>query len=166
MHHSKVNTSLYKDYLRFAKLLGFDLKNNRYAFPKNLKEEHDKLEKQYEIQSKILVQKAIMKRAKELSSNKYQNNKFIVFPAKTLKALQDESKQQNNCVRTYAEKYATGTSDIYFMRDVNKQKKSLVTVEVIDNKVVQSRTKNNNDPNEKQLQFLRKWENEVLKGAA
>lgn len=166
MHHRNVKTYLYKDYLRFAKLLGFDLKNNRYAFPKNLKEEHDKLEQQYEIQGKILVQKAIIKRSKKLAENKYQNNKFIIFPAKTLKALQDESKQQHNCVQTYAEKYANGTCDIYFMRDINKPKKSLVTVEVINNRVIQSRIKNNADPDEKQIQFLQKWEQNVLKGVA
>lgn len=166
MHHGNVKTYLYKDYLRFAKCLGFDLKNNRYAFPKNLKQEHDKLEKQYKIQNKILTQKAIKKRGKELLKNKYKNSKFIILPALTLKALQDESEQQNNCVRTYAEKYATGTCDIYFMRDIKNQKKSLVTVEVKNNKVVQSRIKNNNAPNEKQLQFLQKWERNVLKGAA
>lgn len=114
MHHRKVKTYLYKDYLRFAKILGLDLKDNRYAFPKNL----------------------------------------------------DESKQQNNCVRTYAEKYADGTCDIYFMRDIKSQDKSLVTVEVKNNAIVQSRTKNNNDPNEKQLKFLYSWENAILKGAA
>lgn len=166
MHHRNVKTYLYKDYLRFAKFLGFDLKNNRYAFPKDLKKEHDKLEKQYELQNKILVQKAIIKRAKELSNNKYQNNKYVISPASTLKDLQDESKQQNNCVRTYAEKYATGTCDIYFMRDINKRKKSLVTIEVRNNRVVQSRIKNNNEPNEKQIQFLEKWEQEVLQKAA
>lgn len=166
MHHGNVKTYLYKDYLRFAKCLGFDLKNNRYAFPKNLKQEHDKLEKQYKIQNKILTQKAIKKRGKELLKNKYKNSKFIILPALTLKALQDESEQQNNCVRTYAEKYATGTCDIYFMRDIKNQKKSLVTVEVKNNKVVQSRIKNNNAPTEKQLQFLQKWERNVLKGAA
>jgi DNA-directed RNA polymerase subunit RPC12/RpoP len=166
MHHKNIKTYLYKDYLRFAKILGLDLKNNRYAFPKNLKEEHDKLEAQYEIQSKILIQKAIIKRGKELLANKYQNNKFIILPARTLKEMQDESKQQNNCVRTYAEKYAEGTCDIYFMRDIKKPKKSLVTVEVKNNRVVQSRIKNNYDPNEKQIQFLQKWEQNVLKGAA
>ena len=88
------------------------------------------------------------------------------MPAPNLKALQDESKQQNNCVRTYAEKYADGTCDIYFMRDIQNPKKSLVTVEVKNNKVVQSRIKNNNDPNEKQLKFLDRWENIILKGAA
>lgn len=166
MHHRNVKTYLYKDYLRFAKLLGFDLKNNRYAFPKNLRKEHDKLEKQYELQNKMIVQKAIIKRAKELSNNKYQNNKYIILPASTLKDLQDESKQQNNCVRTYAEKYATGICDIYFMRDINKQKKSLVTIEVKNNRVVQSRIKNNSEPNEKQIQFLQQWEQEVLQKVA
>lgn len=166
MHHRNVKLYLYKDYLRFAKLLGFDLKNNRYAFPKNLKEEHDKLEKQYEIQDKKIINQAIIRRSKELSVNKYQNNKFVILPARTLKDLQDESKQQNNCVRTYAEKYAMGTCDIYFMRDIKKPKKSLVTVEVKNNRVVQSRIKNNDDPDEKQIQFLQKWEQNVLKGVA
>ena len=166
MHHGNVQIYLYKDYLRFAKMLGFDLKNNRYAFPKNLREEHNKLEKQYKIQSKTIIKKAIIKRGQELSVNKYQNNKFIILPARNLKELQDESKQQNNCVRTYAEKYANGTCDIYFMRDINERNKSLVTVEVKNNRVVQSRIKNNYDPDDKQIKFLQKWEQNVLKGAA
>ena len=166
MHHRNVKTYLYKDYLRFAKLLGYDLKNNRYAFPKNLREEHDKLEMQYEIQSKKIIQEAISKRGKELSKNKFQNKKYIILPARSLKALQDESKQQSNCVRTYAEKYARGTCDIYFMRDIKKPKKSLVTVEVKNNKVVQSRIKYNNDPNKTQLNFLKTWEDNVLSKVA
>lgn len=166
MHCGTIKTYIYKDYLRFAKMLGFDLKNNKYAFPKNLKEEHDKLEKQYKIQNEAILQKAIIKRGKELSSNQYHDKKFIILPARSLKDLQEESKQQNNCVQSYAEKYAEGTCDIYFMRDINKQKESLVTVEVIHNRIVQSRMKNDNDPNEKQLQFLKKWEQKVLKGAA
>ena len=166
LHHRNVETYLYKDYLRFAKLLGFDLKNNKYAFPKNLKDEHDKLSKQFKIQNEKIIQKAIIKRSKELSINKYHDNKFIVLPAPDLKALQDESTQQDNCVRTYAEKYASGTSDIYFMRDIKESKKSLVTVEVKNNKIVQSRIKHNAGPNENQLKFLKKWEQNVLNKVA
>ena len=116
MCRKKVDTYLYSDYLRLAKLLGYDLKNNKYAFPENLNEEHDKLSKQYKLQCDKLIKKSIIKRGKELSSNKYQNKKFIIFPALSIESLKDESKQQNNCVRTYAEKYATGTCDIYFMQ--------------------------------------------------
>ena len=112
------------------------------------------------------MKKAIIKRGKELSINKYQNNKFIIFPALTVESLKDESKQQNNCVRTYAEKYATGTCDIYFMRDIKQPKKSLVTIEVKNNKVVQSRIKNNKSPDKKQLAFINKWEQKILKGVA
>ena len=166
MHHGNVKIYLYKDYLRFAKLLGLDLKNDKYAFPTNLKEAHDKLEKEYEINNKKIVNQAIQKRSKELSKNIFKDNKFIILPARNLKALQDESKQQNNCVRTYAEKYAQGECDIYFMRDIKQQKKSLVTVEVKNNRIVQSRIKNNNSPKEKQIQFLQKWEQNVLKGVA
>lgn len=166
MHHRNVKTYLYKDYLRFAKFLGFDLKNNKYAFPKNLKEEHDKLEKQYEIQNEKIIKKAIKKRAKKLLLNKFQNNKFIILPADSLKALQNESEQQINCVRTYAEKYAFGKCDIYFMRKVDNPKESLVTIEVRNNKIVQSRIKRNKSPNEKQLQFLNYWERNILKGVA
>ena len=166
MHHRNIKTYLYKDYLRFAKLLGFDLKNNRYAFPKNLIEEHDKLEKQFRINGTSIIKKAIIRRSKELSINKFHDNKFIILPAPTLKSLQDESKQQSNCVRTYAEKYADGKCDIYFMRDIKKPKNSLVTVEVKNNKIVQSRIKYNYDPNEKQLKFLDKWENTVLNKVA
>ena len=88
------------------------------------------------------------------------------MPAPTLKSLQDESKQQSNCVRTYAEKYADGKCDIYFMRDIKKPKNSLVTVEVKNNKIIQSRIKYNYNPNEKQLKFLDKWENTVLNKVA
>lgn len=166
MHHSNVEMDIYKDYLRFAYYLGLNLKNNKYAFPINLKEKHDELQKQYKIHSQKLINEAILKRAKILETKIYKDKKFIILPAKSIEDLVDESKQQSNCVRTYAEKYAEGSCDIYFMRDIKEQSKSLVTVEVIDNRVVQSRTKYNHDPNDKQLKFLKIWEENVLKGAA
>lgn len=166
MCHKNIDIYLYKDYLKFAKELGFDLKNNKYAFPKNLKEVHDKLEKQYEVYCNEITRKKIRKRGKELETNVFKDNKFIILPAFTFKALQDESKQQNNCIRTYAKKYAKGECDIYFMRKVEIPKKSLVTVEVRNKRVVQCRIKNNKEPNKTQLAFLNKWEQKVLKGAA
>ena len=101
-----------------------------------------------------------------MSINAYKTKKYIITPAPTLKSLINESKQQKNCVRTYAERYAQGKCDIYFMRDIKNPKKSLVTVEVKNNKVVQSRIKNNRSTTEEQDKVIDKWEQEVLKGAA
>lgn len=164
--HGNVKTYLYKDYLRFAYYLGFDLKNNKYAFPKYLRKEHDKLEKQYKLHSQELLNKAIIKRSNLLTEKIYQDKKFIIFPASSFNDLINESNQQNNCVRTYAEKYAEGKCDIYFMRDLKSKDKSLVTVEVIDNTVIQSRIKNNNAPTLQQQNFLNLWEQNVLKRTA
>lgn len=166
MHHRRFDQYVYRDYLKFASFLDFDLKDNKYAFPKNLKEEHNKLEKQYKVQNRKIINNTIIKRAKKLSINIYKDNTFIIVPANSLKNLQDESKQQNNCVRTYAENYASGKCDIYFMRNVDNPQKSLVTVEVQNNKIVQSRTKNNRGTTITQDKFLNQWEKQVLQRVA
>ena len=54
-HKGKVDLYLYKDYLRFAKLIGLDLKNKKYLFPKDLRKQHDELEKAFKIRNRELL---------------------------------------------------------------------------------------------------------------
>lgn len=163
--YQNFDMSMYIDYLGFIKDLELDIQNKKYLFPNNLKQEHDKYEKQIEIHKSQILRRKIKKRYNNLKDNIYETKKYIIFPAKSVKELEDESKQQHNCVRTYAEKYSNGYCDIYFMRENDNIKKSLVTVEVKDNKIVQSRTKYNNDITNNQKKFLDKWENNILKVA-
>ena len=109
------------------------------------------------------MSKKIKRRYKKLLSNYYEDDKYIIYPVKDINELIDESSQQNNCVKTYAERYAKAECDIYFMRLSNARDKSLVTVEVKDNEVVQQRTKNNNDTTKEQKKFLKKWEKNILR---
>lgn len=160
------DSHMYIDYLEFAKKLGIDLKNKRYLFPDNLKVMHDEYEKQIEVMEQERIGKSIEQRVKLLAENIFKDKEFIIFPATSVEDLIDESQQQNNCVRTYAEKYADGNCDIYFMRKINTPKISLVTVEVRNNKIVQKRTKNNEKTDEKQNEFLEKWQNEILERMA
>lgn len=156
---------MYIDYLGFLENLKIDIKNKKYLFPENLKKEHDEYSKQILIKNNAKINRKINKRYKQLKENTYSNTKYIIMPAKSFISLEDESTQQNNCIRNYAEKYANGKSDIYFMREINTLNKSLVTIEVKENKIVQSRTKDNGLPNNSQKRFLNKWENEVLNAA-
>lgn len=160
------DSRLYLDYLEFAKQLGIDLKNKKYLFPKNLKQMHDEYEKQIEILEQEKLTKSISTRAEVLKKNIFKNNGFIIFPAESVQAMIEESTQQHNCVRTYADKYANGECDIYFMRKANKPTESLVTVEVVENKVVQKRIKHNEKTTEKQDKFLKTWERKVLNRVA
>lgn len=164
--NSLEDSHLYIDYLRFAKQLGYDLKNKRYLFPQNLAEMHDLYLKQVKDMEDKALTRAISRRAKKLAKNTYQDKTFIIFPASSVQALKDESTQQNNCVRTYADSYAKGICDIYFMRNIKDTQTSLVTVEVRGNKVEQQRIKNNADTTKKQKQFLKNWERKVLSKVA
>jgi hypothetical protein len=163
--HKVFDIYMYTDYIKFANELGLDLKNKKYMFPDQLQEEHDKLEEQVKIKRNKDIINKIKKRYNVLKKNIYENKKYIITPANSMKSLENESKQQNNCVRTYAERYAKGKCDIYFLRESKNPKKSLVTVQVMDNKVIQSRTKNNGKTNRSQENFLKKWEKEILKAA-
>ena len=156
---------LYLDYLRFLKNLHIDLSNKRNLFPDNLEQKHNEYAEQIAIKNNPKLCKAINKRYKQLEKNSYSNNTFFVIPAQSFSALENESKQQNHCVRTYAEKYAKGKCDIYFMRKKERPEKSLVTIEVKNGRITQSRLKNNALPNDTQRNFLKKWENEILKVA-
>ena len=140
-----------------------NLKDKSILYPKNLKEKHDELQHQIKVKKDKKINNQIKKRYNQIKSNKFQNKEYIIFPAKSIDELIDESSQQNNCVKTYAERIAKGQCDIYFMRYLKTIDKSLVTIEVIDNKVVQKRTKNNNQTTKEQDKFLNMWENKILK---
>lgn len=156
---------MYIDYLGFLEKLKFDLKDKKYIFPKNLKEKHDEYSQKIMIKNNQKVNREIKRRYRQLKNNIYSNKIYIIKPAESFISLEDESKQQNHCIRNYAEKYAKGKCDIYFMRELKEPEKSLVTIEVVDGKIVQSRIKNNDLPNISQKRFMKKWENEVLKAA-
>lgn len=160
---NKNNSHEYYDYLRIIKTMKFDMKNSKYLYPKNIKEAHDQAVKEYEVKKNKGINNSIKRRNKQLIKNQYQNNKYSIFPASSIEDLEDESSQMNNCVRTYAEKYAKGICDIYFMRLISDQNKSLVTVEVQNNKIVQKRTKNNEITTKEQDKFLEMWEKKILK---
>lgn len=159
----KIDLHMYVDYIENASLLGFDLKNKKYLFPENLKGSHDKLVEQVKRYKNQIFTEAILRRYNELSKNIYKSKEFVIMPPKNKEDFILEATQQGNCVYTnYYEKHANGSSDIYFMRSIKNTNKSLVTVEVRNNKVVQSKIKGNLNPNEKELKFLQEWENKIL----
>lgn len=160
-----IDMQTYYDYIGFLEDLELNLKNKKYLFPENIKEAHDKYEKQIQIRGEDVIEKNISKRYKELERNRFSDNKYFITPARSIGELEDESKQQNNCVRTYAKGYSKGECDIYFMREENLPSKSLVTVEVQDNQIVQSRTKFNYNTDREQQRFLKRWEYEILNAA-
>lgn len=157
--------SEYLDYISFAKKLGFNITDKKYLYPKNLKRKHDEYMNQIEINKNKELAKKIKSRYKRLVRNAFEYGKFTIFAADSIESLENESSEQNNCVRTYAERYANKECDIYFMRLIDQKNKSLVTVEVKNSEIVQKRTKNNQQTTKEQDKFLDMWETKILKGS-
>ena len=147
----------YLDYLKACVRLEYDMKNSRVLYPKNLKEAHDKAINLLKLVLNESNDKLIKERAKLLDKFTYNDKKYVVFAANSVESLLDESKQQNNCVKTYIDDYALAETDIYFMREIEHKEKSLVTIEVKNNRVVQCRIKDNYLPNTEQMNFINKW---------
>lgn len=158
------NVYEYYDYIRLCKKLNYDLKNKNIKYPKNIRQAHDKAFELYEVKKDKMINKKITKRYNELLINSFQNKEYVIFPAKNISNLIDESNQQGNCVKDYGERIANGECDIYFMRLVSNKDKSLVTIEVKNNTIVQKRIKGNDPTTKEQDKFLDLWERKILKG--
>lgn len=158
--------SNYLDYINNIEKLGIPF-TKKILLPDNFQEAHDLSVKKVKIVNNKLINDKMKERFKELSKNQFSNNVFFIRPAKDLKDMKDEAKQQNNCVyKNYSEKYASGDTDIYFMRNMNSPNKSLVTVEVLNNKIRQKYQKGNKNVTNKQEEFLRIWESKIIQKAA
>lgn len=90
----------------------------------------------------------------------YKDYQFI-YP-ETIQDIKDEAVQQNNCVASYINKVLKGSCHILFLRKKDDIAKSLVTIEVRNNRIVQARRKFNNPIIEEEQIAIDKW-NEKFK---
>lgn len=82
---------------------------------------------------------------------------IIIYPSST-QDIKDEAVMQNNCVASYIDRVIDGECDILFMRRKDAPKQSVVTLEVRNGKVVQSKGRFNRDCNEEEKQIIKKYE--------
>ena len=161
---NKYNADLfmYYDYLIECKNQGYNLKDKSILYPKNFMEEHDKIF----AQSLIIRDKEINEKINSLSKiygmNIYEDDKYIIFPASSIEALIDESNQMSNCVKSYCERISDKDTQIYFMRKKDNKDKSLVTIEVNNNKVIQALSRFNKEISDEEKMVVDKFEKSLL----
>lgn len=154
----------YYDYIEWALKLGFNLKDKKVIFPKDFFKEHDKLANNIMIFGDKTLNERIKKTSNILMLNYYEDDKYIIRPANSITDMIMEGRNQNNCVRTYANRYSNNKTEIYFLREKANLDKSLVTIEVCKGKIQQARCKNNKLVTDKEiLKVLKKWERNLIK---
>ena len=158
----KDNMIDYFDYIRMGIELGIDMERKEVLYPQDLRVAHDDLYNQIEVIDNQEINNKIEEIANLLSINNYEDDNYVIYPVSSIEMLVDESRQQKNCVRVYAERIAEGKCQIYFMRRKRDINKSFVTIEVIDNKMVQARIKYNKVPDDDINKILAKWEKTLV----
>ena len=154
-----------QDYYRMCDELGIPVDKDT-RFPKDLVREHDRLtaetnrrkaeiEKEKEAKRDALIRQ----RAAVLAALASDNGVLMIRPVASLGELKDEGKQLHHCVASYAERVASGNTDIFLIRKVKSPDKPFFTLELNEEsvRVVQNRGKGNCDRTPEVEAFEEKW---------
>lgn len=156
----------YKDYIRNATLLEYDLSNSEVLFPKNLKQAHDlaySIINDKELKNAELPQIA---RQYESYSNlySYEDKNYCIMPPSRHNDLKNEGKTLCHCVATYAKRVAVGSTIILFIRKANEKDKPYFTLELnpITYEIEQCRGLRNGAYPKEVKDFMDKWYKEKI----
>lgn len=109
---------------------------------------YNRLKKEF---SEDLFKKRIMKKY-ECTFGDYR----FIYPEST-QDIKDESVQQNNCVSSYIDKVIDGKCHIMFLRKKSSPDKSLVTIEIRNNRILQAKRKFNDDVTTEEQKVIDSW---------
>jgi len=132
------------------------LKFKLYA--KRLKERHDKLASEY----KLIKNEAITKNLLEIHKNtvvKQYGEEYVALVPTSIQDFKEESQNQRNCVLSYTEAVANGKALVIFIRYKEQLKKSYITLEIRNKRVIQAKKFANqsiNPEDRKYLEYLAK----------
>lgn len=122
-----------EDYFRMCRQMGVKpVKDSN-----SLKREHDVTARNH--RNWMLAQKAefvenigvhIEERADELSKYIFENDEYVVVLPRSVQDFINEGNQNHNCVGSYAERFAKGKSNIFFVRKKQYPEHSYITTEL------------------------------------
>ena len=140
------------DYVRMMSYI-----SNKYdKYPRNLLTSHQIAIRNYNRMKKQYEENKFKEMVDESFEWKYKS--YLIMVPKCTQDIKDEAVQQNNCVASYIDDVMNGLCKIVFLRKADKPEKSLVTVEIRDNKVVQSRRAYNMPISSEEFDVLKEYE--------
>lgn len=136
------DTYLLWDYWRMCKGMHIDLTDEMARFPRNIREAHDRLA---DIRDAEMIRARNVTQTKAAEDNQskldgrlpdlekkyyFSANGLILRPARDLKELINEGNALRHCVGTYIARYASGETDICFLRRAEEPEKPWRTIEI------------------------------------
>lgn len=163
----------YRDYLKMADQLGYDMKRKQIIFPANLQESHDAVMEVWREQQSEIEAAEMRKHFEAIKAEfpEYQEGSLLIRAAESQEELNKESQGLGHCVRTYTRYIKEGTSKIFFIRKMEEPDVPFYTLELNKrNELVQCRGKKNCNATKEIDAFIEQWrqqsDKQKKKGAA
>ena len=134
--------NLYQDLLRQSAGLKYDLNDDYYRYPPDLKQAHDRVSDEFRANKEKMERMARREKdAKyqekilpELTAFSYQDDKYLIRPLENYADFSMEGRHNKNCVLSYYDRAVEGQALIFVIRKVEDPEKSLITVELSKDK--------------------------------
>ena len=113
-----------------------------------------------EKEKQITLNKKIEDRLKIIEKYKYRDNELEVIFPQNIEDLFQEGRNNHNCVGSYCDRYANGSSNIGFIRKIDNPEQSYITIEVNSDftKVNQAFYSSNRDITSiRDIKFIESW---------
>ena len=152
--------TIWKDYLRFARELDYDLTRDDVIYPKRLREAHDRAAEAVTAKQDAKRFEAYKQRYEKLQRMyAYTDGKYEIVIPTGINDIVQEGKVLSHCVGGYASRHVEGKTTIVFLRKCAAPEERLVTVEVSDSdkRICQRYGYRDRQCTEAEKTFLDRW---------
>lgn len=146
----------YRDYYSMCKDMGY---NNFTKYPRFLKTYHDVVARNYKLVEDEVKKEKFAEAVKEYDNltGNIRGTEYTIEKPKNISDLVTEGNELQHCVASYCDRIINKNTNIVFLREKDKPKNPLVTVEVRDNKIVQAYGWTNRVLNTEEKEALSKY---------
>ena len=142
---------LIKELYDYAKMM-HQLSPKYDKYPRNFLTTHTIASRNYNRMKKEFSEELFKKRINKQYECSFGDYIFV-YP-KSTQEIKDEATQQSNCVASYIDDVIEGKCHILFLRKKSNPTKSLVTIEVKNNKIIQARRRFNDPVTEEDQEVI------------
>lgn len=162
--------NVYYDYIEMRKELGYDISNEVFVHPKNLKEKHDEMVTEKNARADALFKAkseaqypGINERYEKLCEKYgFEKDGFVIRPAKNASEIIDEGRTLHHCVGRggYIQKHNKGETFILFLRKSETADIPYYTIEIKGTDILQWYGAHDKKPDR---EAISKWLNDYIK---
>lgn len=138
-------------------------KQGKFLYPRNFLTTHKIACRTYNRMKQEFDEKLFIKQRNDNIILEWKYGDYSIIYPKTTQDIKDEAVQQNHCVASYISRVIEGLTNILFMRKTEELETSLITLEVSNFTIRQSKGRFNRDCNNEEYKIVKDYQKYLKK---